>query len=131
LEISGCDKSTPLNGISSRDSKKEEARRREINKNGLPPLSIGVESSIFFFNDCWGLHQNELGGTKASTRWERKYTEVFFSSTCSLLNDDGSSSICLLALVCALISSSEVLHLIKVKRKKDNKNVEATKEKPN
>jgi hypothetical protein len=33
LEISGCDKSTPLKGISSRDLKKEEARRREINKN--------------------------------------------------------------------------------------------------
>jgi hypothetical protein len=93
-------------------------------------LSIGVESSIFFFNDCWGLHENELGGIVASTRWERKYSEVFFSSTCSLLNDDGSSSICLLELVCALTSSSEVLHLIQVERKKDNKDVEGTKEKP-
>jgi hypothetical protein len=33
LEVSGCDKSTPLNGISSRDSKKEETMGREINKN--------------------------------------------------------------------------------------------------
>jgi hypothetical protein len=39
--------------------------------------------------------------------------------------------ICLLALVCALISSSEVLHLIQVERKKDYKDVEGTKEKPN
>jgi hypothetical protein len=33
--------------------------------------------------------------------------------------------------VCALISSSEVLYLIQVERKKDNKDVEGTKEKPN
>jgi hypothetical protein len=37
----------------------------------------------------------------------------------------------LLALVCALISSSEVLHLIQVERKKDNKDVEGTIEEPN
>jgi hypothetical protein len=35
-----------------------------------------------------------------------------------------------LALVCASISSSEVLHLIQVERKKD-KDVEGTKEEPN
>jgi hypothetical protein len=40
-----CDKSTPLNGISSRDSKKEEARRREINKNVAP--KVGRRSSSF------------------------------------------------------------------------------------
>jgi hypothetical protein len=33
LEISGCDKSTPLKGISSRDSKKEETRRWATTKN--------------------------------------------------------------------------------------------------
>jgi hypothetical protein len=90
-----------------------------------------VESSIFFFNDCWGLHHNELGGIVASTMWERKYSEVFFSSTCSLLNDEGSNSICLLEFVRASISSYEVLHLIQVERKKDNKDVEGTKEEPN
>jgi hypothetical protein len=37
----------------------------------------------------------------------------------------------LLALVRASISSSEVLHLIQVERKKDNKDVEGTKEEPN
>jgi hypothetical protein len=45
LKISGCDKSTPLNGISSRDSKKEEARRREINKNIA--IEVGRRSSTF------------------------------------------------------------------------------------
>jgi hypothetical protein len=45
LEISGCDKSTPLNRISSRDSKKEEARRREINKNIA--IKVGRQSSSF------------------------------------------------------------------------------------
>jgi hypothetical protein len=35
----------PLNGISSRDSKKEETRRREINKNIAPKL--GRRSSSF------------------------------------------------------------------------------------
>jgi hypothetical protein len=35
----------PLNGISSRDSKKEEARRREINKNIAP--KVGRRSSSF------------------------------------------------------------------------------------
>jgi hypothetical protein len=77
LEISGCDKSTPLNGISSRDSKKEEARRREINKNIAP--KVGRRSSSFvdrcetfnlFFVGCWGLHQSEIDGIKASARWK-------------------------------------------------------------
>jgi hypothetical protein len=76
LEILGREKSTPLNGISSRDSKKEGTRRRETNKiicaDGHPFLSIGVEPSIFFFNGCWGLHQSELGGIKSSIRCERK-----------------------------------------------------------
>jgi hypothetical protein len=94
-------------------------------------LLIGVRPLIFFFVGCWGLHQSELGGIKASTRWEGRKSEVFFSSTCSLLNDDDSSSIFLLALVHASISSSEVLHLIQVERKKDNKDVEGTKEEPN
>jgi hypothetical protein len=67
----------PLNGISSRDSKKEEARRREINKNIV--IEVGRLSSSFvdrcetfnlFFDDCWSLHHNELGGTKTSTMWE-------------------------------------------------------------
>jgi hypothetical protein len=35
----------PLNGISSRDSKKEEARRREINKNIV--IEVGRLSSSF------------------------------------------------------------------------------------
>jgi hypothetical protein len=72
--------------------------RREINKNiaieeGRQSSTFvdRVESSIFFFNDCWGLHQNELGGIVACTRWERKYSKVFFSSTRSLLPDDGGS----------------------------------------
>jgi hypothetical protein len=64
-----------LNGISSRDSKKEEARRRDINKNiaakvGRRSSSFcrSVWSLIFFFVGCWGLHQSDLGGIKASTR---------------------------------------------------------------
>jgi hypothetical protein len=69
----------PLNGISSRDSKKEEARRREINKNIAP--KVGRRSSsfvdrceplIFFFVGCWGFHQSELGGIKESIRWGRE-----------------------------------------------------------
>jgi hypothetical protein len=93
---------------------------------------IGVKPLIFFFVGCWGLHQSELGGIKESIRWGRESrVRSFFSSTCSLLDGDGGSSICLLAFVCALISSSEVLHLIHVEIKKDNKDVEGTKEEPN
>jgi hypothetical protein len=51
LEISGCDKSTPLNRISSRDSKKEETRRREINKNIA--IEVGRQSSSFV-DQCVG-----------------------------------------------------------------------------
>jgi hypothetical protein len=36
----------PLNGISSRDSKKEEARRREINKNIAPKLGRRPSSFV-------------------------------------------------------------------------------------
>jgi hypothetical protein len=44
-EISGCDKSTPLNGISPRDSKNEETIRREINK--IIVIEVGRRSSSF------------------------------------------------------------------------------------
>jgi hypothetical protein len=56
--VQGVTNLPPLNGISSRDSKKEEARRREINKNIA--IEVGRRSStfvdrcgvFFFFNDC-------------------------------------------------------------------------------
>jgi hypothetical protein len=70
-----------------------------------------VGSSAFLFLGRWGLHQSEIDGVKASIRCERKQSEVFFSSTCSSVNDEGGSSICLLmTLVEASISSSGVLH---------------------
>jgi hypothetical protein len=75
LEISGCDKSTPLNGISSRDSKKE-ARRREINKNIAP--KVGRRSSSFVdrcetFNLflCW-----LLGSSSEWARWDKRKHKV-------------------------------------------------------
>jgi hypothetical protein len=66
-----------LNRISSRDSKKEEARRRETNKiisrdryTVILFCCLCVGSSVFIVLGGWGLHQSELDGTKASTRWE-------------------------------------------------------------
>jgi hypothetical protein len=43
--VQGVTNLPPLNGISSRDSKKEEARRREINKNTA--IEVGRRSSTF------------------------------------------------------------------------------------
>jgi hypothetical protein len=76
LEISGCDKSTPLKGISSRDSKKEKTRRREINKNIA--AKVGRRSSTFVdqcevFNlfPCW-----LLGSSSEWSRWDKRKHKV-------------------------------------------------------
>jgi hypothetical protein len=77
LEISGCDKSTPLNGISSRDSKKEETMRREINKNIA--IEIGRRSSTFVDRSgvlnlflCW-----LLGSSSEWARWDKSKHKVW------------------------------------------------------
>jgi hypothetical protein len=76
LEILGCDKSTPLNGISSRDSKKEEARRREINKNIAP--EVGRRSSSFVDRcETFNLFlQWLLGSSSEWARWDKSRHKV-------------------------------------------------------
>jgi hypothetical protein len=76
LEISGCDKSTPLKRISSRDLKKGETRRREINKNIT--AKVGRRSSTFV-DRCGILNlflQWLLGSSSEWARWHKSKHKV-------------------------------------------------------
>jgi hypothetical protein len=66
----------PLNGISSRDSKKEEARGREINKSIA--IEVGRRSSSFVDRCetfdlflCW-----LLGSSSEWARWDKRKHKV-------------------------------------------------------